>query len=57
MSDPERDGDWVPPDVAATFISQGWAPTMISSPDTGLVSGVEAIGRLSGDGPLGGDCA
>jgi hypothetical protein len=57
MSDPERGKDWVPPDVAATFISHGWAPTMTVSPATGVTSGVEAIGSSAGTGPLGGDCA
>ena len=57
MSDPDRGGDWVPPDVAAKFISHGWAPTMMSSPDTGVISGVEAVGTSTADGPLGGDRA
>lgn len=41
MSDAERGTDWVPADVAATFIGKGWAPTFAGSPETGLVSGVE----------------
>lgn len=57
MSDPGRGRDWVPPEVAARFISDGWAPTMMSTPETGLVSGVEFVGTREGDGPLGGDCA
>lgn len=57
MSDPERGSDWVPAEVAARFISDGWAPTMISTPETGLVSGVEFVGTRDGTGPLGGDCA
>jgi hypothetical protein len=56
MSDPERGEDWMPAETAANFISHGWAPTFISTPETGLVSGAEMIGQ-SGDGPLGGDCA
>lgn len=56
MSDPERGEDWMPAETAANFISHGWAPTFISTPETGLVSGAEMVGQ-SGDGPLGGDCA
>lgn len=45
MSDPERGDRWVPQEVAAKFIAEGWAPSFISGPGThGLVSGVEAIG-------------
>jgi hypothetical protein len=45
MSDPERGRHWVPQEVAAKFIADGWAPSFISGPGThGLVSGVEAIG-------------
>lgn len=45
MSDPERGDRWVPQEVAARFIAEGWAPSFISGPGThGLVSGVEAIG-------------
>lgn len=55
MSDPERGRDWVTPAAAARFVSEGWAPTMVSAPETGLVSGVEFIGTRDGDGPLGGD--
>lgn len=45
MSDPDRGDRWVPQEVAAKFIAEGWAPSFISGPGThGLVSGVEAIG-------------
>jgi hypothetical protein len=45
MSDPERGRHWVPQEVAAKFIADGWAPSFVSGPGThGLVSGVEAIG-------------
>lgn len=44
MSDPERGRRWVPPEVAAKFIADGWAPTLVSSPETGVVSGVEWMG-------------
>lgn len=45
MSDPTRGRNWVPQEVAAKFIADGWAPSFVSGPGThGLVSGVEAIG-------------
>ena len=45
MSDPERGRHWVPQDVAAKFIADGWAPSFISGPGIhGIVSGIEAIG-------------
>lgn len=45
MSDPERGRNWVPPEVAAKFIADGWAPSFVSSAAThGLVSGVEWVG-------------
>lgn len=45
MSDPERGDRWVPQEVAAKFIAEGWAPSFVSGPGThGLVSGVEAVG-------------
>jgi hypothetical protein len=49
MSQPERGCHWVPQDVAAKFIADGWAPTGIYTPQTGLVSGVEWVGA-QGDG-------
>lgn len=45
MSDPERGRDWVPQAVAAAFTAEGWAPSGFSTPTTGLVSGVEYVGR------------
>lgn len=44
MSDPERGDRWVPQEVAAKFIADGWAPTFVGSPQTGVVSGVEFMG-------------
>lgn len=44
MSDPERGRNWVPAEVAAKFIADGWAPSFVGSPRTGLVSGVEFVG-------------
>lgn len=45
MSDPERGDRWVPQDVAAKFIADGWAPSFVSSAKThGPVSGVEWVG-------------
>lgn len=56
MSDPERGEDWVPAETAARFISHGWAPTGVFTPERGHMSGVEAAGVSGEDGPLGGDC-
>lgn len=44
MSDPERGRNWVPAEVAAKFIADGWAPSFVGTPQTGLVSGVEFVG-------------
>ncbi|MER8004743.1 hypothetical protein [Streptomyces sp. NPDC094149] len=44
MSDPERGDRWVPQEVAAKFIADGWAPSFVGSSQTGLVSGVEWSG-------------
>lgn len=44
MSDPERGDQWVPGHVAATFIADGWAPTLAGVPGVGVVSGVEFMG-------------
>lgn len=49
MSDPERGRNWVPQDVAAKFIADGWAPSFVGSPRTGLVSGVEFVGTRDGE--------
>ncbi|MFC7794639.1 hypothetical protein [Streptomyces cinereoruber] len=45
MSDPARGTDWVPPDTAAAFIADGWAPSFVSTPETGVISGVEYVGH------------
>jgi hypothetical protein len=44
MSDPARGRDWLTPEAAAKFVASGWAPTFMSTPETGLVSGAECIG-------------
>ena len=44
MSDPARGDQWVPGDVALKFISEGWTPSLVMTPQTGVVSGVEFIG-------------
>ena len=44
MSDPARGDQWVPGTVAASFIAQGWAPTLVADEHHGVVSGVEAVG-------------
>jgi hypothetical protein len=44
MSDPGRGEDRLRPEVAAKFVEAGWAPTFMSTPETGLVSGAEAVG-------------
>lgn len=48
MSDPARGDDWVPQATAAKFIAVGWAPTGMSTAETGPVSGVEFIGHHAG---------
>lgn len=44
MSDPERGDRWVPQEVAAKSIADGWAPSFVASPQTGVISGVEWTG-------------
>lgn len=44
MSDPQRGRNWVPGEMARKFIADGWAPSFVDSPRTGLVSGVEFVG-------------
>lgn len=46
MSDPERGDRWVPWNVARKLIDDGWAPSFVGSPQTGLVSGVEWVGMM-----------
>ena len=48
MSDLERGEGWVPASVAAKFIEEGWAPTMVGTPETGPVSGIEFMGSEHG---------
>lgn len=50
MADPARDDEWVPQDVAARFIKQGWAPTGFQIDDGPVVGGVEWIGTTSEEG-------
>jgi hypothetical protein len=45
MSDPARGDRWVPPAAAAKFVADGWAPSFVSTPETGVVSGVEWVGH------------
>lgn len=45
MSDPDRGRDWLTPEAAAKFVQEGWAPTFVSTPQTGFVSGAEFVGR------------
>jgi hypothetical protein len=45
MSDPDRGDRWVPHATAASFIADGWAPSFVSTPATGVVSGVEWVGH------------
>jgi hypothetical protein len=49
MSDPARGDRWVPHAAAAQFIDDGWAPTFVSTPTTGLVPGVEWVGHHTDD--------
>jgi hypothetical protein len=44
MSHPERGDRWVPQEVAAKFIAEGWAPSGVISARTGVVYGVEWVG-------------
>jgi hypothetical protein len=45
MSAPERDKhNWVPFDTAMEFIKAGWAPSLMVTPETGVVTGVEFVG-------------
>lgn len=44
MSGPAAGRERVSPDVAAKFVAEGWAPSFVSSPQTGFVSGVKWIG-------------
>lgn len=45
MSAPERNRhNWVPFDTAMEFIKAGWAPSLMVTPETGVVSGVEFVG-------------
>lgn len=44
MSSPAAGRHRVSPAVAARFVAEGWAPSFVSTPQTGLVSGVEWVG-------------
>lgn len=45
MSQPERGRDWQPFPSAQKFVTAGWAPSFISTPETGVVAGVEWVGH------------
>jgi len=49
MSDLARGDRWVPPAAAAKFIADGWAPSFVGTPGTGIVSGVEWVGHHADD--------
>ncbi|WP_435109796.1 hypothetical protein [Nocardiopsis synnemataformans] len=51
MSDPERGDAWLPPPVAAKFVADGWAPSFVATPVTGVVSGVEYVGMRGEEAP------
>ncbi|WP_329126128.1 hypothetical protein [Streptomyces sp. NBC_01353] len=55
MSDPARGTAWVPPATAAAFIADGWAPSFVSTAETGVVSGVEWMGHHTTSGDAGDD--
>lgn len=44
MSDPERGRHWLPFPAAQKFIADGWAPSLVATPETGLISGAEWVG-------------
>lgn len=44
LSSPAAGRHQVSPDVAAKFVDEGWAPSLVSGPQGGLVSGVEWVG-------------
>jgi hypothetical protein len=45
LSSSEAGRDRMAPDVAARFVAQGWAPSFVSTPQTGLIRGTEWVGR------------
>ena len=45
LSSPEAGRDRMPPDFAAKFVAQGWAPTFVSTPETGFIRGTEWAGK------------
>jgi hypothetical protein len=45
LSSPAAGRERRSPEVAAKFVEHGWAPSFVSSPQTGLVSGVDWVGR------------
>jgi hypothetical protein len=44
IADPERGRDWMPLPAAQQFVRAGWAPTLVMTPETGVVSGTEWVG-------------
>lgn len=55
MADPVRGRDWLPLSAAQRFVEEGWAPTFVSTPETGLASGAEWIGMSEPRGRPRGD--
>jgi hypothetical protein len=45
LSSPEAGRERMSPDVAARFVAQGWAPSFVSTPQTGFIRGTEWVGR------------
>lgn len=54
MSNPDRTDryakDWMPYPAAMNFISEGWAPTFVATPQAGVVSGAEWVGMRDESG-------
>jgi hypothetical protein len=49
MSDPARGDQWMPSHVARKFVEDGWAPSLVMTPETGVISGVEWVGFHTDD--------
>ena len=50
LSSPAAGREQVSPGAAKAFAAEGWAPTFVSTPAAGIVSGVEWIGQTAGQG-------
>lgn len=44
MADPARGDRWLPLPAAQQFVQEGWAPTLVVTPETGVASGAEWVG-------------